>query len=81
KTLNSSLHDSHFCLSKELEILEEKFGPNTREGKKIISFHKALEEEHLNSEYLHMYILVIEMLHLCAAYIAKEKLPDSEHPQ
>ncbi|RHZ82839.1 hypothetical protein Glove_103g244 [Diversispora epigaea] len=33
KTRNSSLHDSHFCLSKELEILGGKFGPNTNQGK------------------------------------------------
>ncbi|CAG8617016.1 9092_t:CDS:2, partial [Diversispora eburnea] len=43
KTRNSSLHDSHFYLTKELEILREKFGPNTNQGKKIAALLKALK--------------------------------------
>ncbi|RHZ81859.1 hypothetical protein Glove_117g283 [Diversispora epigaea] len=43
KTRNSSLQDSHFYLTKELEILGEKYGPNTKQGKKIATLLKALK--------------------------------------
>ncbi|RHZ61701.1 hypothetical protein Glove_346g62 [Diversispora epigaea] len=43
KTRNSNLRDSHFCLTKELEILGVKFGPNTNQGKKIAVLLKALK--------------------------------------